>query len=381
MSSRLQFALITLFAWLTTSTCFGQFALLSIANTNNGGLAAGIAVSGNNVFLANGTDGLRVYDVSNPTNPINVFHTNNGQFAFGVTIDDHYAFLGESGALGVYDVANPSNPVMLTNASTAYSPTFIFITNALAYVAAQNQFQIFSVSNPASPVRLTARTTYGSLGISASGKYIYVADSQNGLMIYDDSDLLSPLLVSTSKANTHAEDNQVVLSGPYAYLANGPDGLRIYNITNAAAPISVGHTNTGLGESIAISGNYVFMGQSSSVVVIDVSNPSNPLVIAQAPTADLVLGLVVAGDYIYTATRMAGLMVFRLMPKLQVATSGASLLLSWPVTSTPFVLTQSFDVNAANWTPVTNAPALAGQRKELSLPLSSGNVFYRLQQN
>lgn len=365
---------------IANSTCSGQFYLLSIANTNNGGLAAGLAVSGNDVYLANGADGLRVYDVSNPTNPINIYHTSTRQFAFGITIVDHYAFLGEIDGLGVYDVADPTGPIILTNTAAAYDPTFIVITNGLAYIAAQNEFEIFSVSNPASPAYIAARATYSSYGIAVSGNYVYVADSQNGLMIFNDSVLTNPVLTSTSKINSNAQYNQVVLSGPYAYIANGSDGLRVYNVTNPAAPFSVGHTNTGAGESITISGNYVFMGQSSSVVLIDVSNPTTPIKVAQAPTGDLVLGLVVAGDYVYAATRTAGLTVFRVMPKLQVTISGTNLLLSWPATATPFALNQSLDVNKANWTPVTNVPVLVGQQNELSLPVLPGNAFYRLQQ-
>jgi hypothetical protein len=117
------------------------------------------------------------------------------------------------------------------------------------------------------------------------------------------------------------------------------------------------------------------------VAVIDVSNPSKPIKVAQAPTADMVLGLVVAGDYVYAATRTAGLTVFRLLPKLQVTLSGANVLLSWPVTSAHFGLTQSFDLNAANWSPVTNFPVVVGQQNQLSLPISPGNNFYRLQQD
>jgi len=34
----------------------------------------GVAVSGNYAFLANYSDGLRIYGISNPTNPISVGH-------------------------------------------------------------------------------------------------------------------------------------------------------------------------------------------------------------------------------------------------------------------------------------------------------------------
>src|SRR5690242_13973262 len=94
--SQLQFLLSAWVALLTASTCFGQFSLLSVGQINNGGNASGLAVSGHFVYLANLQDGLRIYDVTDPHNPVNIFHTNNADGdAADVFVSGQYAYLAD----------------------------------------------------------------------------------------------------------------------------------------------------------------------------------------------------------------------------------------------------------------------------------------------
>jgi hypothetical protein len=54
-----------------------QITPINIGHVNNGGYAQSVAVAGNYAYLANNIDGLRIYDVSNPANPISIGHTND----------------------------------------------------------------------------------------------------------------------------------------------------------------------------------------------------------------------------------------------------------------------------------------------------------------
>ena len=67
------------------------------------------------------------------------------------------------------------------------------------------------------------------------------------------------------------------------------------------------------------------------------------------------------------------------MPQAQLAVAGTNtIVLSWPVSTTPFVLQESAELTATNWTTVTNAPSVIGQEDKVVLPRSPGNRFYRL---
>ena len=68
------------------------------------------------------------------------------------------------------------------------------------------------------------------------------------------------------------------------------------------------------------------------------------------------------------------------VPQLRVALAGTNMIvLSWPVSVSPFVLQQSSDLITSNWTIVTNVPNIVGQQNQVILSPSPGNQFYRLQ--
>jgi len=55
--------------------------------------------------LANYTDGLRIYDISNPASPVNVGHIDNGNSGRGICVQGNYAYLANySDGLRIYEV-------------------------------------------------------------------------------------------------------------------------------------------------------------------------------------------------------------------------------------------------------------------------------------
>jgi hypothetical protein len=66
-----------------------------------------------------------------------------------------------------------------------------------------------------------------------------------------------------------------------------------------------------------------------------------------------------------------------LQPRLGLAGSN-TVVLSWPVSAASFVLKESSDLTATNWTTVTNAPTVIGQENQVLLARPPGNRFYRL---
>jgi BNR-Asp box repeat len=67
-------------------------------------------------------------------------------------------------------------------------------------------------------------------------------------------------------------------------------------------------------------------------------------------------------------------------PSLNLAPGKDNLALSWIVPSTNFLLQQSSDLAASNWSVVTNLPVFnfTNLQNQVILPLSDGKVFYRL---
>jgi hypothetical protein len=67
------------------------------------------------------------------------------------------------------------------------------------------------------------------------------------------------------------------------------------------------------------------------------------------------------------------------VPQLHIAvTLTNTVVLSWTLSSDPFVLQKSPWLSAINWTTVTNTPAVVQQQNQVVLPLSPDNQCYRL---
>ncbi len=71
-----------------------------------------------------------------------------------------------------------------------------------------------------------------------------------------------------------------------------------------------------------------------------------------------------------------------LWPRLELDLSGAKLVVSWLVPSTPFVLQETSDLGTGNWVDVAAGPTLdyTNLHQRVSLTPSSGSRYYRLKQ-
>ena len=121
--------------------------------------------------------------------------------------------------------------------------------------------------------------------ISSDGSKAYVADTSNGVTIFDVSDSLNPVRISSIDTSTGSAEG-LALSSDEAilYLANGSAGLQIIDVSDSSTPVLNGVYNTaGNARDVVISpdGNTAFVASTvGRLVIIDVSNPSSPSLIS-----------------------------------------------------------------------------------------------------
>ena len=70
-----------------------------------GDRAWGVSVSGSYAYMADGADGLRIIDVSNPASPVEVGFFDTGAYALGVGVSGSYAYVAD-GEDGLYIIRN-----------------------------------------------------------------------------------------------------------------------------------------------------------------------------------------------------------------------------------------------------------------------------------
>jgi hypothetical protein len=208
------------------------------------------------VFLANFNDGLRIYDVSNPTDPKRLAHVNDGGLAVDATTSSNYLYLADDyGGLRIYDISNPANPIGVGHSHEIGYPWGVAVDGKIAYVADNfHGFTIFDISNPTNPVVLAniqnnppkenfldhiSGKNKGKVfiqgsayGVAVAGHHAYIANFQDGVWAYDISCPTNPIPVAHTGTNYGGFSKRLAVSAGYAFVANQNDGIRVYKVFN-----------------------------------------------------------------------------------------------------------------------------------------------------
>ncbi len=240
------------------------------------GYASGIFIVNNYAYIAAGSYGLQIYDISNTANSVLLGSYDTQATAKDVYVQNQIAYVADD-TDGVYiiDVSNPSSPSLL---STYATPTYawgVAVSGTTMYVADYNSLQIINVTDPHNPTFLGSYDgTTAAQSLVVSGNYIYLADGSSGLRIIDVSDPENPFRKGIY--NTPGSANGVTLSGTTAYVADGGSGLQIINVSNPAKPNLLGTYDTdGTANRVAINGTTAFVADfNKGLKMLDVSNPS-----------------------------------------------------------------------------------------------------------
>jgi hypothetical protein len=297
------------------------------------GLAQAVVVSGNYAYVAAGVGGLIVIDISNPSNPVRVGGLDTLGGAVDVAVAGNYAYVADGGAgLQVIDISNPANPVLVGGIVTPGDAFDVAVAGNYAYVAGGGAgLQVIDVSNPANPVWAGTNLGYAS-DVAVAGNYAYVAGGGAGLQVIDVSNPANPVWVGGIDTPGYASD--VAVAGINAYVAGGEwfslpifgswwvGGLQVINVSNPANPVEAGAFATVWRPSdVAVVGNHAFVAvnewhdliwqgwRPSHLLIIDVSNPANPVGVGGFETPRSASGVAVAGNIAYVAGWDAGLQV------------------------------------------------------------------------
>ncbi len=345
-------------------------------------LISAVAVSGRYVYVGADSAGLKVYDVSNPAAPYLTGTLALGATPRSLAVSGRYAYVAGSGSLYTVDLSGievtsgivhsleagnihvresafiqnnlsvgsslnvgtggifSSGPLSVSVASsTATNPISAYFQGAIGVASTSPWGQLsieISTSSPSFVVANTGSTTpafyiggtnqnghigigtsaptealhvasgsllhtpgtlkqvgSSSLGggtptptsIAAAGRFVYVMDNGNTTLKIFDTSTSSPSLIG-SLSSFGANDKFIAVSGQYVYVGSSGasfqgDTFKIVDVSNPTSPVLVS-TLSGLTavNAIYISGKYAYISQESSLLsVIDISIPTSPILV------------------------------------------------------------------------------------------------------
>ena len=249
------------------------------------------------LYVASGSEGLQIYDVTNPFRPV-LTAVIPAEDARSIDIAGDYAYIanGTRGLL-IADITNPIMPEVVGSRKTS-DANHVAVRETLAYVSdGEYGVKIIDISNPKNPERVGSIKTSNARKCIIKDDFLYLADGEDGIRIYSFQG------TSLKKAGLYDSENalDIELEGDLLYCADGGGGMIILNISDKEFPTLAGSFKTGYAKEIEIEGRHAFiLDDKRSITVLDVFNPLNPRVFEKFKITEA-SGLTIEGEMAFIA--------------------------------------------------------------------------------
>lgn len=284
------------------------------------GMATDVFIKDNIAYLVDGSDGLEIIDISDPTIPVELGQFENDVWSFyprKVFVSEDIAYLAvKFNGLKLIDISDPSNPTLVGSYSNNCSILDVFITEDIAYVAAgENGVEILNISNPSNIVQIgNYSDNYNvswSIDFDEQQNLLYVADRSDGIEILDVSNPSAPVELGQLEIERAIEIDVV---GNYAYISLYENGLSIVDVSDPSAPLEISLFEYGVIKDVFINGTSCYLITDSGLLVLDVSDPVNLEIINVYTNQNNADGVFITEDLIFYANGYSGLEILQIKP-------------------------------------------------------------------
>ncbi len=287
------------------------------------GVVRSVLVGGNYAYVAAGKGYLRILDISNPTQPMEVAFYQESGYAQGLALDGTILYIADNPhGLRVIDLSDPLNPRKLGELSLSSSSSSVAVSDDRVYLTGSSfgtEFEVIDVSDPSVPVvmgTVEIHETQGAMvqAVQVWGNYAYVAASSAGLVILDIRDPANPVKIGEYKTSWA---DGLVLEGNRLYLSDWVEGLYLLDITYPNNPTLVCFTGVKMsGQQIPGQRNMVARKEmlfsaniNQGLTIVDYSNAACPGILSgyDVPLPGAAWDVFVEGDIGYVIEDMLGM--------------------------------------------------------------------------
>ncbi len=269
---------------------------------------------------------VRTYNVSDLANIVqeDIFYAVHRPMDvyFGDYGANEYAFIADSSGLRILDVTDPTNMIQAGYISTKGTArnVFVDVANTFAYIADAGYdygFQIFDVSTPATPARedsMNTLATAWAVDVDVANAYAYVSDGLNGLKEIDLVGVAPPTPAAPTTVVDYGLIRDVAVLGNFAYVADGDDGIRKIDISTPSAPVEDASSpnttdfTTGTAFGLDVSDDTLYVASGSVGLQVFAVTDITTLV-GSYNTTGTALNVTISGDYAYVADANQGLKI------------------------------------------------------------------------
>lgn len=281
-------------------------------------------------YLTCGYAGLKIFNISSYSNPIEISHlperpasipTGHATgYAHQFFMDDNIIYVGDGAAgLTIVNSSDPQNPQFVTQYLGGYAWDVQIVGN-VAFVALgwidqslKSGLDIVNVTNSSNPLFVSDLNTQGIISdIDVEGDLLFLSDSQEGVLIYNISTPISPILVDQYEGLATGEpDSRLDVVGDFVYVVSWTEKrLHILDISEPGNILMVGEfASSDAYISIQVFDELAYLCGSQGLAVLNISNPSNPVEIGRYSDIGRVNDVYKRNNVIFLASEENGLVI------------------------------------------------------------------------
>lgn len=255
-----------------------------VGSYNPGGaFAYDVVLQGDYIYLSYGTEGLVILDKANKFSPTLVGQEKdflNGNESRGMDIDENYVYLACGlGGMAMIAIADPSDPDYLSSYTDGYFARDVAQGGAYAFITYQNHgLTVAQVGNPLVIVRYGNYSTGDYYGITVEfetyTRYAYIG-SKDGLVVMNLWDVQNPgIKADASRIESEKKVLDTYKVGSRVFASYENYGMKIYNMSDVYVPLNDGVSGTyndgGIGTSITVYNNVAYLvDQTDGLEIIE----------------------------------------------------------------------------------------------------------------
>jgi hypothetical protein len=302
-----------------------------IGGYDTAGEATNVAVSGDRAYVATGDD-IVILDIADPASPRLLGHCAVPGGAFRLDLQGTWIYtVGYARtSLSVVDVSDPATPEVVFEFSDGVdTTTSVSAEGPVLCVSTLLLLHVFDISNPAAPQWVSQYSPAGGwypymLDVEIVGNSAFVG--RDSFDIVDLSDPLHP--VSTGGCPTPGSCSSVAVHGSWAAAACSSAGVQLIDVTNPTNPVLRGTFDTpvdAIGVTFSGDGRLLVADRSGGVLELDISDPDALTEIRTHDTPGESYEVVMAGNTGFVADGVSGLQALWIQGTSRPALSAADL--------------------------------------------------------
>jgi hypothetical protein len=166
---------------------------------------------------------------------------------------------------------------------------------------------VFDVSNPSSPQMVSSIINENPTSLIIKDNYLLC--SNYGLQIFDISN--PHYLVEITYVDLNTKSHEIKIIGNMVYLASGTNGLIIFDVSDMYNPIKIGEYDTpGTAYGVDIKENLAYIADlDEGLRIVDITDPANMFELRFTKYFTPLYSVAVIGDYAYVGSSNFGIRI------------------------------------------------------------------------